>query len=433
MTTSPHSQQHQPPGDELVALRRRVSELEQLNSALAESHTQLERVSRIFHVTHALAVAMQSAGDISEIHERVLTLITTELGYERAVLAMVEPHDAVLTGWLCSTSGPGAHLQRMPHTARLPTDEEGWLLVSALRSGAPLLVSDNRPPTGDLEANARLGLRSYALLPMVLLGAPLGLLIVDNPLSGRDLTAADRDLLQHVASHAAVMLGGIQVVVGRAQRLAAEEERNRIALELHDSISQHLYGITYTIGACVRQLPERPEIVRDQLAYLLPQAQQATTALRRAIFDLWPDDLDAERFKEELAGYLEEIAAPPRPQLFLQVDPTFDGLPAVLRRQLYRIAQEALNNAVKHAAARQAKLTLLCQAGEVVMRIGDNGRGFDPAAALAGGTDEGHYGLTSMRERADTLGGQLRIDSASDEGTTITVTIPLGPAQRVQL
>jgi signal transduction histidine kinase len=402
-----------------------VADLEQLNEALATSHEQLERVSRIFHVTHALAVAMQSAGDISEIHERVLTLITTDLGYERAVLAMLEPYDAVLTGWLCSTSGPGAHLQRMPHTARLPTDDEGALLVSALRSGAPLLVTDGRPPTGDPQTDAMLGLGSYAVLPLVLLGQPLGILLVDNPLGGRPLTAADRDLLQHVASHAAVMIGGIQAVVGRAQRLAVEEERNRIALEIHDAISQQLYGITYTIGACVRQLPERPEVVREQLAYLLPQAHQAAQALRRAIFDLWPSDLDAARFKDEIAGYLEEIAPQPRPQLFLQIDLAFDALPTLMRRQLYRVAQEALNNVVKHAAARQAKLTLLRQGADVVLRVADNGQGFDPTDALAAGTSRGSFGILSMRERAEALGGQLRIDSAPGEGTTITVTMPL--------
>jgi signal transduction histidine kinase len=427
MTTRAHNLQAPAPdpGDELAALRRRVADLERLNSALASEHTQLERISRIFHVTHALAVAMQSAGDISQIHERVLTLITAELGYERAVLAMIEPHDAVLTGWLCSTSRPGAHLQHMSHTARLPTDDERWLLVAALRRGAPLLVPGDQPPTGDAQTNALLGLRSYAVLPMVLLGQPLGVLIVDNPLSGRALAAADRDLLQHVASHAAVMIGGIQAVVGRAQRLAVEEERARIAMEIHDAISQQLYGITYTIGACARQLPGQPEAVREQLLYLLPQAQHAAQGLRRAIFDLWPDDLDSARFKEELLGYLEEIAPPPRPRLFLQVDAVFDMLPTLVRRQLYRIAQEALNNAVKHAAARQAKLTLLHQGGEVVMRIADNGRGFDTAAVLSDGAASGHYGFTSMRERAETLGGQLRIDSAPDEGTTLTVVLPL--------
>jgi signal transduction histidine kinase len=421
----PHSKADLGPGDELVALRRRVVDLEQLNAALATSHEQLERVSRIFHVTHALAVAMQSSGDISEIHERVLTLITTELGYERAVLAMLEPYEAVLTGWLCSTSGPGAHLQRMPHTARLPTDDEGSLLVAALRSGAPLLVTDERPPTDDEQTNNLLGLCGYALLPIVLLGQPLGILIVDSPLGGRPLTVADRDLLQHVASHVAVMIGGIQAVVGRAQRLAVEEERNRIALEIHDAISQQLYGITYSIGACIRQLPERPEVVLEQLVYLLPQSQQAAQALRRAIFDLWPSDLDAARFKDELVGYMEEIARPPRPQLFLQVDLAFDALPTLMRRQLYRIAQEALNNVVKHAAARQAKLTVLRQGAEVVMRIADNGQGFDPTDALADGTSRGSYGVVSMRERAEALGGQLRIDSAPGEGTTITVMMPL--------
>jgi signal transduction histidine kinase len=338
---------------------------------------------------------------------------------------MLEPYDAVLTGWLCSTSGPGAHLQRMPHTARLPTDNEASLLVVALRSGAPLLVTDGRPPTDDEQTNALLGLYGYAVLPIVLLGQPLGVLIVDNPLGGRPLTAADRDLLQHVASHVAVMIGGIQAVVGRAQRLAVEEERNRIALEIHDAISQQLYGITYTISACIRQLPERPDVVRDQLVYLLPQAQQAAQALRRAIFDLWPSDLDAARFKDEIAGYLEEIAPQPRPQLFLQVDLAFDSLPTLMRRQLYRIAQEALNNVVKHAAARQAKLTVLRQGSEVMLRIADNGQGFDPTAALAGGTATGSYGIVSMRDRAEALGGQLRIDSAPGEGTTITVALPL--------
>ncbi|MBX0330136.1 GAF domain-containing protein [Oscillochloris sp. ZM17-4] len=425
MTAPTHTQTPDPaPDSEVEALRRRVEGLERVNSMLKTEHIQLERISRVFHVTHALAVAMQSASDISEVHERVLTLITAELGYERAVLAVVETHDMVLTGWLCSTSGPGGHVQRMPHTARLPLDDESWPLVASLRSGTPLLVADGRSPTGDVQANALLGLCGYVVLPMVLLGQPLGVLIVDNPLGGRALTAADRDLLQHVANHTAVMIGGIQTVVSRAQRLAIEEERARIALEIHDAISQQLYGITYTIGACARQLPANPESVREQLLYLLPQAQHAAQGLRRAIFDLWPDDLDAARFKEELSAYLEEIAAPPRPLLFLQVDAVFDMLPALTRRQLYRIAQEALNNAAKHAAARQAKLTLLSQGAEVVMRIADNGRGFDLAGILHGSNARGHYGFTSMRERAETIGGQLRIDSAPDEGTTLTVMIP---------
>ncbi len=404
--------------DDPDLLRLRITELQAENS-------RLNQIARIFSVTHALAVAMQTAGDMSEIHERVLTLITAELGYDRAVLAMIEPHDAVLTGWLCSTDGPGAHLQRMPHTARLPTDDETWPIVQALRRGVPMLITDQRPPTSDPHANEMLALCCYAILPMVLLGQPLGVILVDNPLRGEPMTINDLDTLQHVASHAAVLIGGVQAVVGRAQRIAVEEERSRIAMEIHDAISQQLYGITYTIGACVRQLPANPDVVREQLVYLLPQAQHAAQGLRRAIFDLWPDNLDAPRFKDELAGYFEEITAPPRPRLFIQVDSDFDHLPVVLRRQLYRIAQEVLNNVVKHAHASQAKLTLLCQENEAVMRIADNGQGFDPVQVLADHTAQSHYGLTSMRERAEALGGQIRIDSAPGSGTTLTVTLPL--------
>lgn len=425
VSTPPDSPVSQPDA-ELAALRRRVAELEERNHDLERLRDQLGRGIAELRVLQELAVAMQSAGEISEIQERVLSLLTDELGYERAMLAMVEPNGAVLTGWLCSTSGPGAFLQRIPHTARISIDAPDWLLVQALRGGEPLLVNDDRPPTGDRQANAMLGLRRYVILPMVLRGLSLGLLIVDNPLSGRVIDEDDRELLADVARQAAVVIGGVRLMVGRAQSLAVEEERGRIAMEIHDAISQQLYGISYSLGACLRLLPEHPEAARDELAYLVPQAQQAMVALRRAIFDLWPGDLDAERFENELHGYLTEVAPRHELQFFIQIQSAFDDLPTMVRKQLYRIAQEALNNIIKHAQARRAKLTVLRAGPEVHMRIADDGRGFDMAATDNSDWLRGHFGLANMRERAEALGGHLRIDSAPGEGTTITVVLPIG-------
>jgi signal transduction histidine kinase len=385
-----------------------------------------ERLQEI-QVAHELALALQSAVDITELQERVLRLITGELGYERATMALADSSAAVLSGWLCSTCGPGAHLQRIAHTERISLEQPDWPLTEALRSGQPALIDAQTPPTADPRLNALLGVGGYVLLPMVLRARPLGLLLVDNPLSGKPLDAGDLALLSHVAEQTTVVLGGLQLIVGRAQRLAVEEERNRIAREIHDSIAQQLYGIAYTIDACLRLLPEQPEQAAAQLRYLQPQAQQALTGLRRAIFDLWPEALDAARFQTELAGYLAEIA-PAGPQLFMQIDHGIEHLPEVTRRQLYRIAQEGLNNVVKHARARRAKLTLLTRPRECVLRIADDGQGFDTATILGPGRGVS-FGLLSMRERAEALGGTLRIDSFPGEGTTLTVVLP-GPTER---
>jgi signal transduction histidine kinase len=97
----------------------------------------------------------------------------------------------------------------------------------------------------------------------------------------------------------------------------------------------------------------------------------------------------------------------------------------LIRKQLYRIAQEALNNVVKHAAARRAKLTILAHEALVRMRVADDGCGFEIAHGLLTQARSGCYGLASMRERAEALGGQLILDSAPGQGTIITVTLPL--------
>jgi signal transduction histidine kinase len=211
-----------------------------------------------------------------------------------------------------------------------------------------------------------------------------------------------------------------------AYRLALEEERGRIAMEIHDSVAQQLYGIVYTINACLKLLPSQVDLVQEQLDQLLPTAQRATVALRRAIFDLWPDELDALRFATELRGYVEEIAPASHLQVFVQIDQGFSTLPMVMRRQLYRIAQEALNNVIVHANARRAKITLVRNNDDVRLRVADDGCGFAEEPPAPPPSMARHLGLTSMRERAALLNGRLEIDSLPGQGTTLTAIVPIG-------
>jgi two-component system, NarL family, sensor histidine kinase LiaS len=208
-------------------------------------------------------------------------------------------------------------------------------------------------------------------------------------------------------------------------RLALEEERGRIAMEIHDSVAQQLYGMVYTINGCLKLLPQRVDLVQEQLAHLLPTAQRATLALRRAIFDLWPEDLDAARFSTELRGYVEEVAPKSELQLFIQIDQGFSMLPMTMRRQLYRIAQEALNNTLAHAQAQRTKITLLTYPHEVVLRIADNGIGFESDQLQQRSDSTQQLGLTSMRERTAFLNGQFELDSILGQGVTVTITVPL--------
>lgn len=405
-------------------LQATVERLSEARDELAAQNARLERANRELQVTYDLTMAMQSRVDIADVQERVLTLITGQLGFERAILALVDLHDTALTGWLCSTRSAGGSLQRIPHTMRLPLTAASGLVTQTVLRAEPLLVTDGGPPTNDAEINALLGMHSYAVLPLVLRNRALGVLLVDNPDSGRPILEDDLPPLTNVARQASMVLGNVQLCIDRARRLAVEEERCRIAMEIHDAISQQLYGITYTLDASVKLLPEHADEVREKLTYLLPQAQQASAAVRRAIFDLWPEELDAERFAAELNAYVKEIAFSNDLDVEIDIDTRFDTLAREVRRQLYRIAQEALANVVKHSHAQHAEITLAADRNEVRLTITDDGHGFILADCQPD-ADGGHFGLISMRERAEALGGRLQIDSYPRYGTRVTVTLPL--------
>jgi signal transduction histidine kinase len=410
---------------ELTALHTvTVAQLREARDQLVAKDERLERTNRELSVTHDLAMALQSTPDIADIQDRVLTLITGALGFERAILALADPDDSVLTGWLCSTHSAGAGLQRIPHTTQLPLKTTSGLLAQAVLEPQPLLVEDARQPTNDPQINAWLEMRCYAILPMVTRNRLLGVLLVDNPASGRPITPDDLVSLTNIASQAAMAIGSVQLCIDRTQRLAIEEERSRIAMEIHDAISQQLYGITYTLDASVKLLPDHADEVRHRLSYLLPQAQHATAASRHAIFDLWPNELDAERFGAELRGYAQDIAPATELQVGIQLDPHFNALAIGIRRQFYRIAQEALANTVKHAQARHVEITFTIEATELRLMIVDDGQGFDPAGNRLESNQRPHFGLLSMRERAQSLGGSLQIESYPERGTRITVVLP---------
>lgn len=209
----------------------------------------------------------------------------------------------------------------------------------------------------------------------------------------------------------------------RMQERAAMEERQRLARELHDSISQALYGISLGAHTALALLDSDRTKVTEALNYVVSLTQAGLMEMRALIFELRPESLEVEG----LVVGLNKQAAALRARYGLEVGLDLcdePGVPFAIKEALYRIAQEALQNAVKHARSDRLDVRLICSAESVRLEVCDNGVGFDPMAAYPG-----HLGLRSMRERAMRAGGTLEIASVSGCGTQIRVCLPVSTAQ----
>lgn len=205
----------------------------------------------------------------------------------------------------------------------------------------------------------------------------------------------------------------------QAQQVAVLEERQRIARELHDSVSQALYGIG--LGArTARSLIDRdPSKAVEPVEYVLSLAEGGLAEMRALILELRPDSLE----REGLVSALSKQAAVLRTRHGLEVETAFGDepdLPLETKEGLYRVAQEALNNTIKHAQASRIRLELSGVEGEIVLALEDDGIGFDPR-----GEYPGHIGLHTMRERVAKMGGTLQIESGPRQGTHLHITLPL--------
>jgi PAS domain S-box-containing protein len=297
--------------------------------------------------------------------------------------------------------------------------------LQVFRTHRPVLVRDarrvalNTPFSSPLHGFLReVPWDTIYFMPLVSRDRALGVLNLYY-LPGQDPGEDETVFLKAVADQTAVAVENARLFAA-AQGKAALEERQRLARELHDSVSQALYGIG--LGSrTARALLDRedsPERVAEWLEYVLSLAEAGLTEMRALIFELRPESLETEG----LVAALEQQAAalearheiPIRAALGEEPD-----LPLETKEALYRIAQEALHNTVKHARASRAGMKLECDARGTALEFSDDGAGFDPE-----GDFSGHLGLKSMRERAARLGGTLRVESAPGEGTTIRVRIP---------
>jgi two-component system, NarL family, sensor kinase len=207
---------------------------------------------------------------------------------------------------------------------------------------------------------------------------------------------------------------------------AQEIERRRLAGDIHDGISQRLVTLSYRLDAATRAVDD-PAMMAEQLDKARELVELTLQEARAAISGLRPPVLDDLGLAGGLASLARSI-----PQIGIDVDLVDTRVPDHIELALYRIAQECLQNVVKHADAKTARLTFRVNSDTARLEIVDDGVGFDTFEHPLGSDEMGGYGLLSMAERAEIVGGRLNIRSRPGAGTAVTATIPLPSPARAE-
>jgi two-component system NarL family sensor kinase len=393
------------------------------------------RRNRELAMLNAIAGALNRSLDVVEGLVQTLALVGELLGLRAGWVWLLddagEPHLAAaqaLPPYLADPEHP-ERMSGMCHCLR--TFKRG-----ALRGAANVnMVECSRLwsayHTSEREAGAAEGLRYHASIPLTAGDKMLGVFNVASP-DGRRLTPDELQFLSTIGNQVGLAVERARLsseAVSGAARLAIAEERNRLAREIHDTLAQHLAGITLYLETAEQALPPGAQRAREGVGHALERTRLAMQEARRSVADLRAAPLRRHTLPQALADLATRAARETGAELSYTHDEACAALPAHIEVGLYRITQEALTNIARHAQARHIWLTLACAPGEVRLSVRDDGRGFDPdqLAPQAGelAPAEGHYGFIGMSERARLMGTSLCIESAPGLGTTISVQVAL--------
>ncbi|HEY8172620.1 MAG TPA: GAF domain-containing sensor histidine kinase [Dehalococcoidia bacterium] len=303
-----------------------------------------------------------------------------------------------------------------------PLPRTHGLLGAMLEDSAPFRTPDIKEDDRFLgwpAAHPTMG--SFMGVPIVSKGQIIGAFYLTDKQDADTFTFDDQRLIEMLAAHAAIAIENARLFE-RSRELSVIEERNRLARDLHDSVTQTLFSVVLNAEATGTMLERDPAQAKEQLQKLQSLAQDALREMRSLIFELRPAALASDGFEATLRKHIEVLSRVRR----CDIDMTVCGerqLADDVQQGLFRIAQEALNNALNHANAKHIAVSVDLDREPVRMSVRDDGEGFDVAAAE---TRSKRLGLISMRERAEALGGTLSIESTTGEGTSVTAEVPVG-------
>ena len=405
-----------------------------LNYTLGESHTfTKEDVELASGVANSVALAVENARLYGEIRQRLaesqgIQRVTTSLLRK---MSLPEVLEIICNEALNLTDATGS--------AVLLLESDGWLRVTSAAAGGALSALDRLPIDGSLAGQAArtgelvlvnevsslkldylrdLDIKTLIAAPLKVESTIIGVLDVINKVGG--FTKDDARIISLFADQAAIVIDHTQLHQ-KVEQMVIMEERQRLARELHDSVTQALYSANLYAEAARRSLSAgKKAVALENLQKLREMTREAMLDMRSLVFELHPLVLE----KEGLLAALQTRLAAVEGRSGLKTEIRVEGegqLPITIEKELYRIAQEGLNNVIKHAKAKSVRIGLKYGDQSVCMELWDDGTGFDLEAASA----SGGMGLPGIEERVNKIGGTLTLESSPGEGTRLSVMVPL--------
>ena len=404
-----------------------------LAAALMFSDTVFGRIERM-----QASLARQNR-ELLALHEAGLD-VAGELGLETVLQKVVDHATSLIGARYGALSVPNASggidafitsgITREERELIGPEPVGHGLLAVVLQEGQTLRMADlTRDPRSIGFPEHHPPMHSLLAVPIVSAGQVLGNLYLTEKHGAPQFTVEDEQTLARFATQAALAIENARLH-RRVRDLAIAEERERIAREMHDSLAQVL-GYVITKASAVQELLKRdqPDKAEAQVGQLSDAARAAYADVREGILALRTSVGTNRDFVEALDEYLERWKEQSGVAAALVLQPSCEhlaGLSPLAELQLLRIIQEALSNVRKHADAQHVEVRIADEGSCIEAIVADDGRGFDPGAPARDGLDrQPHFGLATMRERAESVGGTLEVRSApAASGTRVVVHLP---------
>jgi signal transduction histidine kinase len=404
---------------------RGIGQLVSLAADLSFAQQRLNRLGFFYQVGQALVTSF----DLNEFLSNTMELAADVMDSAASSLMLIDEGKAELVFEV--SHGGGSDLLRRQ---RLSIDEgiAGWVA----RTGQPTIANDARTdPRFNPRVDVRTGFltQSIAAVPLKIKGRTIGVLEVLNKYSGGGFDAEDLRLLTSIGAQAAIAIENARLYASlREERdsiiRAQENVRRELARNLHDGTVQMLSAISMSIDHMQRLLQIKPEAALSELDTLRRLVHQATREARVVLFELRPIILETQGLVPTLQSYVEQLGQTEEFVVHFRAAALARQFDTTIAGTIFAIVQEAVNNAKRHAAARNVWIIMHTTPDVLTVQIRDDGRGFDVAAVAQSYERRGSFGLLNMRERARLIDGFLNIQSRTeppDQGTKITLSVPL--------
>ncbi|MBI5668543.1 MAG: GAF domain-containing protein [Chloroflexi bacterium] len=354
------------------------------------------------------ATTLTSTLKLDDVFDRILENVGRVVPHDAANVMLLDGDTAfVVRGRGYERLG----MEQYARNWRVPLDQT-FALRQIVKTRQPMIVPDMRHTlwkgVQDMES-----IRSIVSAPICWQDEVIGFITL-NSTTPDFFTPVDADTLQAFAEQSAIAIQNARLYE-KAHLLAAYEERQRLARDLHDAVSQSLFSASIITEALPRQMDSHPDLVKERLTTLHRLMRGALAETRTLLLELRPNDMAKMDIGPLLTQFVEGVQS----RKNIWVETVIENQPQLglnVKKALYRIAQEALNNVLKHAHATQASVSLKKQDRQIVLTIADNGRGFNSAQVAPSS-----MGLEIMRERAREIGAELSVHSQLGQGTEVTV------------